>query len=235
MFPKILANHISSNFFKNKLINSFRKKNLNNHQSICQTKRKLQIDQNKKGEDNFVEIFFTKEKFYLDQFYQLRESCFRKDNGWVEYDGSETYFDRNGHILIAKKDDKVVGGVRIIFGEEVDFFSSECPNSKYLYLDYLKTKNESVNKKKLAEISSLVIDYNYRNSILSTEMLKVLYENAKLKKIKFVFSVSTIYHARFYKILCKRGGQSINIEEKYLWKPEKKYSFVQTYLVYAKL
>lgn len=233
MILKNLFSYFSSNFFKNKLIIFSKNKSLIADESVYQIKRKIIIDEN--NQDDVVEIFFTKDKFYLNQFYKLREHCFRKDNHWLEYDGSETNFDRNGHILVVKKNDKVVGGIRMICGEEVDFFSSECPDSKYLYQEYLKTKNESVDKKDLAEISSLVIDYEYRNNILCIEMLRMLYEIAKLKKIKFVFSVSTISHCRFYKILCKKGGQHVDIEEKYLWKPEKKYSFVQTYLVYAKL
>ena len=49
----------------------------------------------------------------LNQYYQLREDCFRKELGIPDFDGSEEYQDRRGHIVVGVKDGNCVGGVRI--------------------------------------------------------------------------------------------------------------------------
>lgn len=49
----------------------------------------------------------------LKQYYRLREECFRKDLNIPDFDGSEEYRDRKGHILLAHKDGQCIGGSRI--------------------------------------------------------------------------------------------------------------------------
>ncbi len=55
----------------------------------------------------------SKNPSLLQQYYALRETAFREEIGIDTFDGSEEPADREGHILIAHKDGKCVGGARI--------------------------------------------------------------------------------------------------------------------------
>ena len=59
------------------------------------------------------EFRITREANVLNQYYQLREECFRAELGLADFDGSEEEQDRRSHIMVALKDGRVVGGVRI--------------------------------------------------------------------------------------------------------------------------
>ena len=60
-----------------------------------------------------VEFLLSRDRQFLDQYYALRQRCFRKELGLVDFDGSEEEQDRQGRILLAMQDGKCVGGVRI--------------------------------------------------------------------------------------------------------------------------
>lgn len=49
----------------------------------------------------------------LEQYYKLREERFREDLGIPAFDGSEEMRDRQGDVLLAHRDGKCVGGIRI--------------------------------------------------------------------------------------------------------------------------
>lgn len=60
-----------------------------------------------------IEFIVTRDSQKLSQYYALRERCFRSELGLPEFDGSEEEQDTQGQILLAMKDGKCVGGVRI--------------------------------------------------------------------------------------------------------------------------
>jgi hypothetical protein len=60
-----------------------------------------------------VEFLLSRDGQFLDQYYALRQRCFRKELGLVDFDGAEEDQDRQGRILLAIQDGKCVGGVRI--------------------------------------------------------------------------------------------------------------------------
>ena len=49
----------------------------------------------------------------LDQYYQLRETCYQRELGIPDFDGSEEYQDRRGKIVLAHHNGQCVGGARI--------------------------------------------------------------------------------------------------------------------------
>jgi hypothetical protein len=55
----------------------------------------------------------SREPRLLEQYYRLRGECFRRELGVENFDGSEEYLDRQGHVLLGMKNGRCVGGVRI--------------------------------------------------------------------------------------------------------------------------
>ncbi len=60
-----------------------------------------------------LEFRITRDGQLLEQYYQLREHCFRSELGLSDFDGSEDEQDRRSHILVALREGRCVGGVRI--------------------------------------------------------------------------------------------------------------------------
>lgn len=60
-----------------------------------------------------LEFRITREAQLLEQYYELRESCFRSELGLANFDGSEDEQDRSSQIMVALKEGRCVGGVRI--------------------------------------------------------------------------------------------------------------------------
>jgi hypothetical protein len=179
----------------------------------------------------------------LNQYYQLREKCFHEDNGWLKYDGSENEFDLKGHIAVATVDDEVIGGIRIMFEDENISFSSETPNSKYIYRKYLEFKketdlefkNETILPNQIAEISSLVVNKLHRNNLVSSSLTNYVIELAKLRNIKYIFSIASEFHCRIHKLMYKRIGYNALMDKLYPWKIEEKFSNTKTFLIYIKI
>ena len=184
---------------------------------------------------NNLNIFFTKEKKYLNQYYQLREKCFHEDNGWLKYDGHENEFDIKSHIAVAVENEIVIGAIKIMFENECDFFSCEVPNSKYIYRKYLEFKNETVLPNSIAEISSLVVNKLYRNNLVSSSLTNFVIEFAKLRNIKYIFSIASELHFRVHKLTYKRIGYNAFTDKLYPWKKEEKFSNIATFMIYIKI
>ena len=111
---------------------------------------------------------------------------------------------------------------KIMFENECDIFSCEIPNSKYIYRKYLEFKNETVLPNSIAEISSLVVNRLYRNNLISSGLTNFVIEFAKLRNIKYVFSIASELHFRVHKLMYKRIGYNAFTDKLYPWKKEEK-------------
>ena len=60
-----------------------------------------------------IEFKLTRDPHLLEQYYALREQCFREELELPDFDGSEEDSDRKGHILLAIKEGRCIGGARI--------------------------------------------------------------------------------------------------------------------------
>lgn len=185
--------------------------------------------------DQDIKVFTTKDPQLLKQFYTLRENSYRNENGWVNYDGQENEFDRNSDILIATNpNNEVVCGIRIMFEDNYHQFYCETPNSKFQYRKYLEYKKETVSNGSIAEFSSFVVSKNYRNTIFLCKFGEIIVNFAKSKNAKIIFIISTQKHCRFYKIMSSKINYKTIFDKSFPWKKERKYSNVETFLIYLK-
>ena len=60
-----------------------------------------------------IEFIESRDPALLEQYYQLRQTCFRKELGIPDFDGSEDELDRQSSILLAIQDGRCIGGARI--------------------------------------------------------------------------------------------------------------------------
>ena len=181
-----------------------------------------------------IKFLFTKDQRYLNQYYQLRLESYRNDNSWDEFEELENEFDKNSNIVVALDNDKVVGGIRIMLENECNYFSNEIPNSKYTYRKYLEFKNETTPKNTIAEISSLIVNKNYRNNVINLTLGNLAVDFAKSKGTKYVFSVASKLHCRIHRLTYDRSNYRAVMDITYPWKKEKKYSDIEMFLIYFK-
>ena len=186
-----------------------------------------------------VSISITKNKKLLNQFYALREDCFKKGRGWLNFDGNESDFDRDSHIVVARTqpDSQVIGGVRIMFENQKLNFANETPNSRYVYRKYLEEfKNETVPKNSIVEISSMVILHDYRNGITFKNM--VIYSLdfiSKNKEAQYIVCIAPMASCRLYKIIANNIGYNVYIDQENPWINEINSYPIESYLIYMKL
>ncbi|MCP5129843.1 MAG: hypothetical protein H6985_09700 [Pseudomonadales bacterium] len=119
----------------------------------------------------------------LAQYYELREQCFRRELGLPDFDGGEDERDRTGHILIARRGDRCVGGARIASGAPV---------------------SEQLNELDLVEDACcmwerFVIDPEVRTVQLVRDFCAKLIDASRGLDYEFALVLSSLCNARFYR------------------------------------
>ena len=186
---------------------------------------------------SIFELSFTKNKNLLDQYYQLRQESYRKERGWNNFNGQENDFDRSGQILIVRQENRFIGGLRVMYEKNSEYFSNETPSSEYLFRYYLENyKNETVPKNSIVEISSIVIVEEYRNGETFKEMVKFSLDNIKKQpEAKYVICIASLASCRLYKIIANKLGYQAYIEKEKLWLKIPDPYPIASYLIYMKL
>jgi hypothetical protein len=119
----------------------------------------------------------------LQQYYALREQCFREELGIPDFDGSEEKRDRISQILIAHRDGRCVGGVRI---------SSELQLQAPLgELDLVENA--------CCMWERFVVDPSIRTIKLTREFIAHLIDISDLLGYRHALVLSSMRNARFYR------------------------------------
>jgi len=151
----------------------------------------------------------TNHPLLLKNYYRIRESCFRKDLGLVDFNGEEDVFDRNGLTLVIKDGHHCIGGLRLTGNKEhgpgflpveQDGFSLKAVCHDLLSGD--------VN---YCQWSRLVITPEYRNKVDLAKLVEVLVEIAGSLGYNYAFFVSGKTQARFYKRYHQKVGYSYDV------------------------
>jgi predicted GNAT family N-acyltransferase len=126
----------------------------------------------------------TRDPELLRQYYELRERCFREDLGIEDFDGSEDEKDKQAHILIAHKNGRCVGGVRI---------SLELPTEESI-------SDLSVDMRASCSWERFVFHPDERSTRFSREFLANLIDVCHALDFKHAFVLSSLRNARFYRL-----------------------------------
>ncbi len=181
-----------------------------------------------------MEVFITKNSDLLNQYYDLRQTAYRDENGWIDYDGSENKFDHNGKIVVAVENKKVIGGARVTFSDESEFLPNEIPGTQYDYKKFIKKYDDRENLI-LSEISSLTVEKNYRDSNVTAAMVDILFKESKTHGCNYVFAVAIAVVCRSYRKTIKKIGYDVEIVMNFPWKEKKTYNFIKMFPIYTKL
>ena len=120
----------------------------------------------------------------LQQYYKLREECFREELGLPDFDGSENERDRRGHIFIAHKHGRCVGGVRI---------SSELTDENYF-------QGLDLDLGTCCAWERFVFHPSERSTQFSRDFLANLIHISSLLDYKQSLVLSSLRNARFYRL-----------------------------------
>lgn len=184
-------------------------------------------------EDDF-EVFFTKDQKYLDGYYNLRHSSYKYENGWKEFDGSETSFDVNGSVVVILKDGEVVAGSRLMFSDECQYLSNEIPGTQYEYSKIIRKYDERENLI-VSEISSLVVKKGFRDSLLTKMLLDAMFKESERRNCHYIFAVAVVLACRNYRKILRNLKYDSEIVMNFPWKEKKTYNFMKMFPMYSKL
>jgi N-acyl-L-homoserine lactone synthetase len=130
-----------------------------------------------------TEFKLSRDPRLLEQYYELRQQCFRKELGIPDFDGSEDEQDREGQILVAIQDGRVIGGARI---------SPNVPAQKQLQELDLKLNSCCMWER-------FVIDPAVRTIQLFRDFCAHLIEFSWLSGFQHALILSSLRNARFYR------------------------------------
>jgi hypothetical protein len=120
----------------------------------------------------------------LEQYYALREQCFREELGIPDFDGSEQEQDRRGHVLIAHKNGRCIGGVRI---------SSELPAEEHF-------GDLDVDSGACCIWERFVFHPAERSTSFCRKFLAQLIEISHMLDYNHALIISSLRNARFYRL-----------------------------------
>ena len=175
---------------------------------------------------------FTKEKDLLAQYYQIREQEFKLVYGVNYYNGEETDFDRKGEILIARKENQCVGGLRLFVPQNS---TEKLPleiNNFCLKEYFPELKKEIV----YGQTSFLTLLPEFRGGFVTNKLFYHLREKVINLKIDIIFSIAPISNARLYRQhALKMGFKNIKIHRNIDLPDYPMYEDIKHYLISLKI
>lgn len=206
------------------------------HNTISESKTtNLHIVKNSEDNcDSEMKVFVTTDEDLLRQYYDLRHKAYNEENGWEGFDGSENEFDRNGKIGVAVKEGKVVGGVRVMFSDQCNYFSNEIPGTQYEYSKVIRKYDERDNLI-IGDIAGFVVHKDYRDRATAKKLLQLCLEESVKYGCHYMFAVAISMVCRNYRIIYRSLGYYVEIVINYPWKEKEVYHFSKTFPMYIKL
>jgi N-acyl-L-homoserine lactone synthetase len=171
-----------------------------------------------------VDVFITKDADLLKQYYAMRHEIYCVENGWENYPSAENDFDHKGKIIVAVKDGKVVGGMRLLTSKWVEYFPNEIVGTEFTY-KYFLSKFDLEADAVMGEISAFFVEKSNRDSTISTMMIEKALEEAKLQNCVYCIAIATPLLNRSHRKDAKRLGFKVQIYQ-YPWKPQKSQNYL---------
>lgn len=143
-------------------------------------------------------------KHWLQQYYQIRQSCFRQELGIRTFDGSEDEFDRSGYLLIARDQQRCIGGVRLSIS------SPQSPGLLPLESDGFRLQalfpELARNRESYSQWTRLALLPEYRAADILKQMALRLIWQARRLGCSYAFNVAGMNRARLYQRLHRIQG-----------------------------
>lgn len=130
-----------------------------------------------------IEFELTRDPHHLEQYYRLRETCFRRELGLADFDGSEEPVDRQGRILVALDNGRCIGGARI---------SGNLPETRHLQPFNIATEACCIWER-------FVMDPGVRTVQLVRDFCAQLIDASRDSGFRHALVLSSLRNARFYR------------------------------------
>jgi hypothetical protein len=171
---------------------------------------------------NNISFLFTRNKELLQQYYMLREQIYVQDFNLSDFSEHIDDYDEKEYtsILVVCDKGKVIGGVRVIFREQFSDTLLPIESEKFLLKNVLPKL--ALEDKSYTEINRLVLLREYRNGVVSQQILSMLVAKSKLLGANYFFAISPLVQARSYRKLYNQIGVDFKIMDE-VNVPDKEY------------
>ena len=183
------------------------------------------------AQDDLVKAIITKDHQLLDQYYKLKRDVYAEEYGWEDFDDTERAFDENGKIVIlVDQDNRVLGGARLMISNGDMPLSGDFLNTTFTYKNLFKFCNIDTANKKYSEISSFLIDPNYRGNSGVQKILEFVLRESLNNGCSYIVGWSSLARCRIYRMMFDKINCKLNIVKEFPW-PEKEIlqSKIQTF------
>ena len=154
----------------------------------------------------------------------MRHEVYCVENGWTNYHSAENELDHKGKIIVAVRDGKVVGGMRLLTSRWVEYFPNEVPGTEFTYRNFLEKFNLNAGEI-ISEISSFFVEKSHRDSLISTMLIDCALEEARRQGCIYNIGISTPLLCRSHRKEARRLGYKVEIYS-YPWKPQKSQNYI---------
>ncbi len=143
-------------------------------------------------------------KRWLEQYYKIRQSCFRQELGIRAFDGSEDEFDRSGYLLIARDQQRCIGGVRLSISTPAA--SRPLPLEMKGFMLRELFPDIARNRESYSQWTRLALLPEYRTPEILHQMTLMLIQQARRLNCSYSFYVAGMSRARLYQRLHRLQG-----------------------------
>ena len=154
---------------------------------------------------------FTEDRDYRSQYYQIRESCYKRHWGLKVFSGAEDSHDQQGDILIVRDGRKVVGGGRVVYRHS-DETQKLLPMETEQFLLHTAVPEIGADRMLLGEIGRVAILPEYQGQKASKIGICLL-ARAQACGCRYVTTVAPVHQALTYIRKAKYYGIDIQMLE----------------------
>ncbi len=156
-----------------------------------------------------IKIHFTENPKDIDKYHQIRNKIYRQELNIALDHSKEDAPSGNKRILIIKLDDKVIGGLRVVFSES---HNKSLPLEQ-TNLDIKKLFPEyDLDTHKFCEVGRICILPEHRNIKIISAVFRYMVSCSK-DQCEYMFALAMYSHCRLYRKILKMLGQELLIQK----------------------
>jgi len=147
---------------------------------------------------------FTQDRAMLHQYFRLRSIMYDKVFKVDGYNWGEDFYDKIGHILIARRGNLCLGGCRLIIREGDEAWPMPMESDEF---NLRKTFADlPLDKVRHAEISRFAVMEDCGESNIFGELCKIVYDKVTTSDIHYLFVKSPYRMARSWRFIANNFG-----------------------------
>ncbi len=162
------------------------------------------------GNKEPITFEFSQDKALLHQYYRLREIMYRvkhnKDFDLDDYDLGEDFYDKIGHILIARRGNLCLGGCRLIVREGDENWALPMESDSVNFNLRESMPDLPLDKVRHAEISRFAVMEDCGNDDVFAGLCKIMYDKVISADIRYLFVKSPYKMARSWRFIANNFG-----------------------------